>query len=59
MAQKPAQDRIQQEIEQNLKRVYDQVASEELPSRFTELLNNLKKGSTPSTRSSDEETRDD
>ncbi|WP_299629312.1 NepR family anti-sigma factor [uncultured Tateyamaria sp.] len=34
--------RTEQEIDQNLKRVYEDVANQELPSRFTDLLEQLR-----------------
>ncbi|WP_439124021.1 NepR family anti-sigma factor [Marivita sp.] len=33
---------LEQEIEANLKRVYDDVAKQEVPDRFTQLLNQLR-----------------
>ena len=33
---------LKDEIEANLKRVYDEVASEEVPARFTDLLSQLR-----------------
>ncbi|SFR39658.1 NepR family anti-sigma factor [Litoreibacter janthinus] len=36
-----------QQIDENLKRVYEEVVNEELPDRFKELLAQLKSGDTP------------
>lgn len=33
---------LEQEIEANLKRVYEDVAKQDVPDRFTELLNQLR-----------------
>ncbi|WP_299788621.1 NepR family anti-sigma factor [uncultured Marivita sp.] len=33
---------LEQEIEANLKRVYEDVAKQDVPDRFTELLNKLR-----------------
>lgn len=42
MSQAKKTSRIEQEIDQNLKRAYDEVANQELPSRFTDLLSQLR-----------------
>lgn len=34
--------RIEQEIDDNLRRAFDEVANQELPSRFTDLLSQLR-----------------
>ena len=39
---------LEQEIEANLKRVYDEVAKQEVPDRFTQLLEQLRKADTSS-----------
>lgn len=39
---------LEQEIEANLKRVYDDVAKQEVPDRFTQLLEQLRKADTSS-----------
>lgn len=48
-------------IDQNLKRVYDSVLSEEVPDRFARLLAQLQAGETPSDDDGeeDEDVRDD
>ncbi len=42
---------LEQEIEANLKRAYDDVASQEVPDRFTQLLNQLRDAEKASTES--------
>ena len=44
MSNPQRQSRVQDEIEKNLKRAYDDVASEDLPDRFAELLQTLRSG---------------
>lgn len=43
---------IADEIDKNIKRAYDEVVNEELPSRFTDLLNQLKAQDAGQTRGS-------
>lgn len=45
---------LEQAIEANLKRVYDDVANQEVPDRFTQLLNQLREAE----KSSSEKTHD-
>ena len=45
---------LEQEIEANLKRVYDDVAKQEVPDRFTQLLEQLRKADTPSPETSND-----
>ena len=42
MTQDDKSSRLQREIDANLRRVYDDVAREEIPDRFTQLLARLK-----------------
>ncbi|MFP7571169.1 NepR family anti-sigma factor [Marivita sp. S2033] len=42
MKQERKMSSLEQAIEANLKRAYDDVASQEVPDRFTELLNQLR-----------------
>lgn len=42
MASDSSKDKIQQQIEQNLKRVYDDALNEPVPSRFQDLLEQLR-----------------
>ncbi|MEL6563861.1 MAG: NepR family anti-sigma factor [Pseudomonadota bacterium] len=42
MGPKHKPSRIDQEIERNLRRAFDDVAEQELPSRFTDLLQQLR-----------------
>lgn len=44
MTSKKRTSSVEQTIDENLKRAYNDVASEPLPSRFTDLLNQLKSG---------------
>ena len=53
MKQEPKTKGLEQAIDENLKRVYNDVASQEIPDRFTELLNKLReseKASAPETQ---------
>lgn len=43
---------LEQEIETNLKRVYEDVASQEVPDRFTQLLEQLREADKPSPEAS-------
>jgi hypothetical protein len=45
---------LEHEIEANLKRVYDDVANQEVPDRFTQLLNQLREAEKPSAEESDD-----
>ncbi len=45
---------LEQEIEANLKRVYDDVAKQEVPDRFTQLLEQLRKADTSSSETSND-----
>lgn len=45
---------LEQEIEANLKRVYDDVAKQEVPDRFTQLLEQLRKADKPSPETSND-----
>ena len=42
MSRKDKTSRIAQEIDKNLKRAYDEVANEEIPTRLTDLLEQLR-----------------
>ncbi|WP_281982743.1 NepR family anti-sigma factor [Thalassorhabdomicrobium marinisediminis] len=42
MNSKSANSKVQLEIERNLKRAYDEVIQQEVPDRFTSLLEQLK-----------------
>jgi len=42
MAKNPTKSRLKEQIDQNLKRVYEEVAKEEVPDRFKLLLQQLK-----------------
>ncbi|MEO0390170.1 MAG: NepR family anti-sigma factor [Pseudomonadota bacterium] len=50
MAQKKRPSKIEQEIDQNIKRAFDDIAEQELPSRFTDLLNQLRAQDAPDAR---------
>lgn len=43
MAKDSSKDKIQHQIQENLKRVYDDALSEPVPSRFQDLLEQLRK----------------
>ncbi|MDP4993114.1 MAG: NepR family anti-sigma factor [Marivita lacus] len=43
---------LEQEIEANLKRVYEDVAGQEVPDRFTQLLEQLREADKPSPEAS-------
>jgi hemerythrin-like domain-containing protein len=45
---------LEQEIEANLKRVYDDVAKQEVPDRFTQLLEQLRKADKSSSETSND-----
>jgi len=49
----PKRQAIRAQIDENLKRVYAQALSEELPDRFKDLLAQLKSGSLPAGSKSD------
>ena len=53
------QTRVQEEIEKNLKRAYDDVASEDLPDRFAELLQTLRSGGPAATSTKSAEVNDE
>ena len=42
MSRSNRNSRIEQQIDQNLKRAFDEVANQDLPSRFTDLLSQLR-----------------
>ncbi|MGR3435299.1 MAG: NepR family anti-sigma factor [Shimia sp.] len=42
MAQPPKTSRLEREIDENLKRAYDDVLKEDIPDRFTKLLDDLR-----------------
>lgn len=42
MADKPRASKLDQQIEQNLRRVYSEATSQEVPDRFTKLLEQLR-----------------
>ncbi|MFQ6549811.1 NepR family anti-sigma factor [Aestuariibius sp. 2305UL40-4] len=44
MSDSKSSNRIQDEIDENLKRVYQEALNEELPDRFLQLLDRLKSG---------------
>lgn len=43
MAEDPAKSRLKQQIDENLKRVYEDALQEEVPDRFKRLLEDLKR----------------
>ena len=45
---------LEQEIEANLKRVYEDVAKQEVPDRFTQLLEQLRKADRSSSETSND-----
>ncbi len=45
---------LEQEIEANLKRVYDDVAKQEVPDRFTQLLEQLRNADKSSSETSND-----
>ncbi|WP_299658355.1 NepR family anti-sigma factor [uncultured Tateyamaria sp.] len=42
MSRRDQTSRVEREIDQNLKRAYEDVANQELPTRFTDLLDQLR-----------------
>lgn len=48
MTQKPSKQDLSDEIDANLRRVYEDALNEQLPDRFLDLLNKLKSGDTSS-----------
>ena len=55
MGDNKSSNRIQDEIDENLKRVYQEALNEELPDRFLQLLDRLKSGEVEgATRDKDE-----
>lgn len=58
---RPRNKQADREIDENLKRAFDQIASEPVPDRFTELLKQLKEKEARVPRGSDqpEENRSD
>ncbi|WP_091296978.1 NepR family anti-sigma factor [Gemmobacter aquatilis] len=42
MTSKPAKSSLQQQIDENLKKVYEEALKEEIPDRFKDLLAQLK-----------------
>ncbi|MEC8573234.1 MAG: NepR family anti-sigma factor [Pseudomonadota bacterium] len=58
---KKRSDTVEREIDQNLKRAFDALASEPLPDRFTSLLDQLKAKETSdnASASDDQEGRND
>ncbi|MEO1138173.1 MAG: NepR family anti-sigma factor [Pseudomonadota bacterium] len=59
MTQKTRTSSVEQAIDENLKRAYNDVASEPLPSRFTDLLNQLKSGDAQGDKSGNSDEKDD
>ncbi len=58
MTRKRTSSSVQDEIDRNLKRAYEDVAKQALPSRFTDLLNQLREqdaSSKPSEKGSENE----
>lgn len=47
MASNTSKDKIQQQIEESLKRVYDDALKEPVPARFQDLLNQLRSQNKP------------
>ena len=43
MTDKPAKSRLKQQIDENLRRVYDDALHQDVPDRFKQLLEDLKK----------------
>ncbi|WP_323777154.1 NepR family anti-sigma factor [Leisingera sp.] len=58
---RPRNEQADREIDENLKRAFDQIASEPVPDRFTDLLKRLKEKEADKTRVPDqpEENRSD
>ena len=54
MTKMPPNERGTREIDQNLRRVYEQVVSEGVPDRFNELLKKLRQGEIPPSTSMEE-----
>jgi Anti-sigma factor NepR len=44
MNNKPSRSKVAEEIDANLRRVYEEVLKDEVPDRFSDLLNRLKSG---------------
>ena len=42
MARKPEKERVEHEIDENLRRVYQRMLDQDIPDRFLDLLNQLK-----------------
>ena len=55
MGKPPKNKRDYAEIDENLRRAFDEVMNEGVPDRFTDLLGRLKRGETPSRQSEREE----
>lgn len=54
MAGKDTPSKVEEEIDKNLKRAFDDIAQQELPSRFTDLLDQLRaQDSTPNGQEGD------
>ncbi len=51
MQQKKPAASVQRQIDENLKRVYDDVLNQDLPERFSKLLNELKESQANDTSS--------
>lgn len=47
MAKNPPSKRDYAEIDENLRRVFEELSSEQVPDRFTDLLDRLRKGDPP------------
>ncbi|WP_291728977.1 NepR family anti-sigma factor [Leisingera sp. F5] len=58
---RPRNEQADREIDENLKRAFDQIASEPVPDRFTDLLKQLKEKEARAPRAPDqpEENRSD
>ncbi|MDC0658519.1 NepR family anti-sigma factor [Leisingera sp. SS27] len=57
---RPRNEQADREIDENLKRAFEQVASEPVPDRFTDLLKQLKEKETlGKTKQSEESTSND
>lgn len=46
MNNKPSKSKVAEEIDANLRRVYEEVLKDEVPDRFSDLLSRLKSGET-------------
>ncbi|WP_025312825.1 NepR family anti-sigma factor [Roseicyclus elongatus] len=59
MAEKRTKSKVDEQIDENLKRVYDDVLNEAVPDRFLDLIAQLKSANTASERKPDGKDGDD